>query len=189
MTIQLTKKEGLILLNIARTSIYDKLNQQNKKIEKKFKGTIFYKKRGVFVTLHKNGHLRGCIGNIEPVDSIISGVKDNAINAAFKDSRFSPVKLDELDNIDIEISILTKPEKLEYKGLKDLLSKLKPGIHGVIINKNNRKATFLPQVWDQLPDPKNFLSHLCQKAGLSPDEWKNETLEVMIYEIQEFNEK
>ena len=194
MTIQLTKTDGKALLNIARTTILHKLNHKIKtghdeKINKKPKNIIFYEKRGVFVTLHKNDHLRGCIGNIEPVESIIDGVQDNSINAAFHDSRFSPLKLEEFNNINIEISILTKPEKVEYLDYNDLFSKLKPDIHGVIIKKNNRKATFLPQVWAQLPDIKDFFSHLCQKAGLSSDEWKNGNLEVLIYEIQEFKEE
>ena len=194
MVIKLTEQEGKTLLDIARTSISRKLNtvvkdEKNKKAYEKSKNTIFYEKRGIFVTLHKNGSLRGCIGTLEPVETIIEGVKNNAINAAFKDTRFSPVKKDELSQIDIEISILTKPEKLEYTDHNDLLSKLKPYIQGIIIKKNNHKATFLPQVWSQLSDAKEFLSHLCQKAGLVSNEWKNGNLEIMTYQVQDFNEK
>ena len=189
MTIKLTEKEGQTLLNIARTSISNKLNRMSKNDGGKHKNAIFSEKRGVFVTLHKKGKLRGCIGTLEPLESIIEGVEDNAVNAAFHDSRFPSMKLDELNMIDIEISILTQPEKLEYKDYNDLLLQLKPHIHGVTIKKNNHKATFLPQVWKQLPEADEFLSHLCQKAGLTSTEWKNGNLEVMIYQVQEFKEK
>ncbi len=191
MTTILTDEEGKALLNKARTCIYNKLkfSEGHPEKEDESKNNIFYEKRGVFVTLHKKGNLRGCIGNLEPVKSIIDGIKDNSLNAAFQDHRFSPVKLKELNKIDIEISILSKPEKLEYTDYKDLLLKLKPNIHGVIIKKNTYKSTFLPQVWDQLPDKKEFLSHICIKAGLSSDEWKKGKLEVLIYEVQYFKEK
>ncbi len=193
MTTTLTNEDGKVLLNMARTCIYNglnlKLNEGYPKKKEELKKNIFYEKRGVFVTLHKKGNLRGCIGNLEPVKSIIDGVKDNSLNAAFHDHRFSPVKLKELNKIDIEISILSKPEKIEYKNSKELLSKLKPHIHGVIIKKNTHKSTFLPQVWDQLPDTKDFLSHICIKAGLSSNEWQKGELEVSIYQVQYFKEK
>jgi uncharacterized protein len=145
--------------------------------------------RGVFVTLNKNGQLRGCIGNIEPVKSIFDGVSDNAKNAAFHDPRFSPLAQDELGSVQIEVSILTRPEPLKYNDAKDLIKKLRPGIDGVIIRKQARVATFLPQVWDQLEAPDAFLSHLCAKAGLFPDEWKKGSLEVLTYQVQFFEEK
>ncbi len=175
MTINLTDKEGKTLLNMARTYISNKLDHNTKdsnspKKNVAIENNIFYEKRGVFVTLHKDGCLRGCIGTLEPVKSIIDGIKDNSLNAAFQDPRFSPLKLNELNEIDIEVSILTKPKKLKYTNSKDLLSKLKPYIHGVIIKYNKHKATFLPQVWDQLPDTKDFLSHICQKAALVSNE-------------------
>ncbi len=194
MTINLTDKEGKTLLNMARTCISNKFDNNSKdnhlkKMKVEFENNIFYEKRGVFVTLHKNGCLRGCIGTLEPVKSIIDGIKDNSLNAAFQDPRFSPLKLNELNEIDIEVSILTKPKKLKYTNSKDLLLKLKPNIHGVIIKYNKHKATFLPQVWEQLPDTKDFLSHICQKAGLVSDEWENGKLEVFTYQVQYFKEK
>ncbi|MCP3955834.1 MAG: AmmeMemoRadiSam system protein A [Desulfobacterales bacterium] len=194
MTINLTDKEGKTLLNMARTYISNKFDHNSKdsnppKKNVAIENNIFYKKRGVFVTLHKDGCLRGCIGTLEPVKSIVDGIKDNSLNAAFQDPRFSPLKLNELNEINIEVSILTKPKKLEYTNSKDLLSKLKPNIHGVIIKYNKHKATFLPQVWDQLPDTKDFLSHICQKAGLVSDEWEKGKLEVLTYKVQYFKEK
>ncbi|MCD4741045.1 MAG: AmmeMemoRadiSam system protein A [Desulfobacteraceae bacterium] len=189
--VELSEQEGKQLLDIARVTISSEFNLDDsiKKVKEELKTNIFYENRGTFVTLYKKGNLRGCIGTLEPVESIIQGIQDNAINAAFKDPRFSPVKSNELKNIKIEISILTEPEKLKYSTSKDLLTQLKPFTHGVIIEKKHHKATFLPQVWDQLPDTTDFLSHLCMKAGLSANEWTNGKLEVMIYHVQYFKEE
>ncbi len=189
METEFSKKQGEFLLKIAKNAIYNKIHSQTKNIiqdENKLKDICLNEKHGTFVTLYKHGNLRGCIGTLEPVESIIEGIKTNAINAAFNDPRFSPVNKNEIKDLDIEISILTKPEPLIYKNPTDLLSKLKVNIHGVIIKKNRRKATFLPQVWEQLPDKKEFLSHLCIKAGLSSKEWKKKGLEVMVYYVQSF---
>ena len=145
--------------------------------------------RGVFVTLHKDGQLRGCIGSLLSSVSIVEGVKDNAVNAAFRDPRFSPLGKEEFDLIDVEVSILSEPENLEYNDPEDLLNKLHPGVDGVIINQRGASATFLPQVWKQLPDGANFLSHLCQKAGLAQDQWRFGDLQVKTYRVQYFAEK
>jgi len=115
-------------------------------------------------------------------------IQRNAINAAFNDPRFPALSLIELDQAAIDISILSKPRELEYSGGNDLLEKLRPNIDGVIINKGLARATFLPQVWEQLPRPQDFLAHLCRKAGLSPDEWKRGELGVSIYQVQYFHE-
>jgi AmmeMemoRadiSam system protein A len=186
-------KEGLALLRLARACIAGKFKGKDiKDIEAQiFNGIskdFLEKKRGVFVTLHKKGRLRGCIGNIEPVKTLVQGVRENAVSAAFKDSRFSPLALDELNQIDIEISILTQPEQLAYKGAKELLSSLAPGIDGVILEKDHHRATFLPQVWDQLPEPEEFLAQLCMKAGLSSSEWEKSGLKVYTYQVQSFGE-
>lgn len=191
MIIKLTDPQGLFLLKIARNTIAKKLNADNVIIinqDSLIKDTIFQDKRGVFITIHKDGHLRGCIGNIEPEESIIKSVKNNAINAAFKDPRFSPLKISEFNIIDLEISILTIPEKLNFKNGSDLLSQIKPSQHGVIVKSKNRKATFLPQVWDQLPKKEEFLSHLCIKAGLSSSFWEKELCEILTYNVQYFKE-
>lgn len=95
---------------------------------------------------------------------------------------------DEFNNIDLEISILSKPVNLSYTDANDLLSKLTPEVDGVIITKGRYRATFLPQVWQQLSDKKLFLSNLCRKAGLRDDEWKKGNLEVMTYTVQYFEE-
>ena len=111
------------------------------------------------------------------------------MNAAFHDYRFSPLSKDELHDIRFEVSILTLPERLEYQGADDLVSKLKPGVHGVIIGRGRASATFLPQVWKQLPEPEEFLSRLCLKAGLSMDAWRRDHLQVQTYQVQYFEEE
>ena len=113
----------------------------------------------------------------------------NAINAAFRDPRFPPLSRDELNRIKIEVSILTNPRPLEYKDAQDLLAKLRPGIDGVIIKKGFHEATFLPQVWEQLPRKEDFLTHLCLKAGLDGDAWRRGDLEVSTYQVQAFEEE
>ena len=145
-------------------------------------------RRGCFVTLHKKGRLRGCIGIIEPAHPLVSNVKENTLNAAFRDPRFAPLKADELPLVEIEISVLTEPEILPFKSPEELKSILKPRVHGVIISKDWRSATFLPQVWKQLPDKEMFLSHLCRKAGMKENDWENEGITVKTYEAEYFSE-
>ena len=144
--------------------------------------------RGCFVTLHKKGRLRGCIGTIEPTRSLISNVEDNALNAAFRDPRFPALQADELPLVDMEISVLSKPEVLPFKNAEDLKSMLKPKIHGVILSKGWKSATFLPQVWEQLPEKEMFLSHLCRKAGMKENDWQCEGITVKVYEAEYFSE-
>jgi AmmeMemoRadiSam system protein A len=139
--------------------------------------------------LHLDGQLRGCIGTLAATESIVEGVKRNALNAALHDHRFSPVKPEELDSIVIEVSVLTDPTPVEYTDGADLLTKLNPGVDGVIIRQGAARATFLPQVWDQLSGPEEFLTHLCLKAGLAGDAWQTSKVEVLIYQVQYFEEK
>ena len=191
MTNKISDQAGKFLLNFARETISKEL-KKNQDIDissppEQLKSEL-KENRGIFVTLNKHQQLRGCIGNIEPIKSILDGVSDNAKNAAFHDPRFRPLSTDELDSVQIEVSILSRPEPLEYKDAQDLIKKLRPGIDGLIIRKQSRGATFLPQVWDQLKDPQDFLSHLCTKAGLSPDEWKTGAPDVFTYQVQFFEE-
>lgn len=186
-----THEDGKYLISLARKTIEERLKGK-KTVETGHDRTLpprFYERRGTFVTLTINGMLRGCIGHIVPQEPVIEGVKENAINAAFKDPRFNPLRRDELDKIKIEVSILTDPQPLEYKDAKELLSKLRPGIDGVIIKKGFHQATFLPQVWEQLPRKEEFLTHLCIKAGLDGDAWRREKLEVLTYQVQAFEEE
>jgi AmmeMemoRadiSam system protein A len=145
--------------------------------------------RGCFVTLNLNKNLRGCIGYILPIEPLYKAVIDNAFNAAFKDPRFSPVSDNEKNDLHLEISVLTVPAALEYESPDDLLNKITPLKDGVIIKKGFRSSTFLPQVWEQLPDKEEFFSHLCLKAGLKPDEWAQNALEVETYQAEIIEEE
>ena len=177
------------LLQLARTVILDHLGEKTSSPLPARSTPEFMEKRGCFVTLHSSGRLRGCIGIIEPIKSLIAGVKENAINAGFQDPRFSPVTLHEMHQITIEISILTKPVPLRFQNADDLKKLLKPGVHGVILSQGYRRATFLPQVWEQLPGTEDFLGHLCQKAGMEKTCWKDTKTAVEVYEVSAFSEK
>jgi AmmeMemoRadiSam system protein A len=144
---------------------------------------------GCFVTLEKDGQLRGCIGIIEARRPLLAAVEENAVCAAFRDHRFPPVTVDELPQIRIEISVLTPPRPGAFCTQTELLNSLVPGRHGVILSKGRHRATFLPQVWSQLPDKKDFLDHLCIKAGLSRQSWRNSETSVEIYEVIHFSEQ
>jgi AmmeMemoRadiSam system protein A len=185
----LTEAQGEFLLSEARKTIQTRLSgKTDRPRETKDLPAIFNEKRGTFVTLTIRGNLRGCIGHIIPQESLIEGIRENAVNAAFRDPRFGPVTRDEWKNVHVEISILTEPKPLAYTDGKDLLNKLRPGIDGVIIKKGFHQSTFLPQVWDQLPEKKAFLNHLCLKAGLSGNAWEKGDLEVSTYQVQAFEE-
>ena len=142
-----------------------------------------------FVTLTKGGKLRGCIGTLEAFQPLVLDVCEHAVAAALEDYRFPPVDVDEINQIEIEISYLTTPEKLEYSDSEDLLKKLHPFKDGVVLRDGSRRATFLPQVWEQLPDREDFLSHLCSKMNAVPDLWKKKHLDVSIYRVESFSEK
>ena len=121
-----------------------------------------------FVTLTRKGMLRGCIGALEPYQPLAEDVREHAVAAAFNDYRFPPVIPEELDEMKIEISVLTQPKRLHYDTPEELLSLLRPGIDGVTLFDGSRRATFLPQVWEKLPEKERFLQHLCQKMGRNP---------------------
>lgn len=179
------KAHQKLLLTLARKTIenyFQKKDFDLEKIPEEFK-----EKRGVFVTLHEKGELRGCIGYIFSFKPLYQGIKENALNAAFHDPRFPLLQKEELKNIEIEISLLTPPKKLEFKDEKNLLNKLKLNIDGVILQKSGRQSTFLPQVWEQLPNKTEFLEHLSLKAGLSKDAWK--TAEILTYQAEVFHEE
>jgi len=188
---KLKEEEGRYLLGVARRTIQQELFHEKAPAAEPADSNlpaVFGERRGTFVTLTIDGNLRGCIGHIIPQESLIEGIRVNAINAAFRDPRFSPLSREEWKRIHIEVSILTDPKPLEYSDGKDLLQKLRPGIDGVILKKGMHQATFLPQVWEQLPVKEEFLSHLCLKAGLKAAAWKKGDLEISTYQVQAFEE-
>ena len=141
-----------------------------------------------FITLTRDGELRGCIGTLEPYQPLAEDVREHAVAAALEDPRFLPVRESELDRIQIEVSRLTRPIPLEYRDADDLLSKLRPHVDGVILRDGPRRSTFLPQVWEKIPDPAEFLENLCYKMGVDPHLWRKKHLEVLVYQVEEFHE-
>lgn len=183
---------GEKLIQAARAEIVRKLDPRAKNRVapdlSEIPAGLLQEKQGVFVTLQKKGRLRGCIGTIEPVKSVLDGVKENALHAAFDDTRFRPVTREELPDIDIEVSLLTVPEKKIYEDAEDLIRQLIPFRHGVIVEKGFHRATFLPQVWEQLPDPASFLTQLCLKARLDAHAWQTGEVTVFTYQVHAFTE-
>jgi AmmeMemoRadiSam system protein A len=142
---------------------------------------------GCFVTLTRAGELRGCVGNLEPRWPLWQAVVENAA-AATRDGRFSPVTRDELDTLELEISVLTVPAPLPFASPEDLLARLTPGRDGVVLEFGPRRATFLPQVWEKLPDRRRFLEELSLKAGAAADAWRRPGAGVSTYRVEHFSE-
>ncbi|MEW5804425.1 MAG: AmmeMemoRadiSam system protein B [bacterium] len=183
-----TEADQKMLLGLARTKIANTLmDEENDPLPENLSSYV-KEKRGCFVTLHKNGQLRGCIGTIIPEERLCDCVQKNAFNAAFRDPRFSPLSKKELDQIKIEISILTLPRQLHFSNVEDLKRKLRPQIDGVILSQGWHRATYLPQVWEQLPDKDDFLESLSQKAGMHKDAWKDPKTTVEVYQAIVFSE-
>jgi hypothetical protein len=142
----------------------------------------------VFVTLTQQGELRGCIGSLEARRALIDDLQSNARAAAFKDPRFPPLSRDELARTRVEVSILTPAEPMRFSSEADALAQLRPGIDGVILEHGWHRATFLPQVWEQLPDARQFISNLKRKAGLAADFWADD-LSLSRYQVEKFKEE
>lgn len=175
-----SEEEKQELLKVARTTIEQYL-EKGKTFQPQTDNPKFKENRGVFVTLHKHGQLRGCIGYIQPIKPLIEAVRDNAISAAVHDTRFSPVKASELEDIEIEISILTVPQP-------DTLENIIKNKYGVVLQQGSRGATYLPQVWEDLPDSEEFFSSLCLKAGLSSNCWQDKKTQLLSYRAIVFHE-
>jgi len=166
-----TKEQKNIILQIAKNAIKEAvLNSKIVNRESLIKNHPWLKKQGaVFVTINEYNNLRGCIGSIIAHQSLIDDIISNAKSAALNDPRFKPVSADELDKLEIEVSILTPPQLLEYSNIEDLRKKVRVGIDGIIINYNGYQATYLPSVWEQINSFDDFFASLCMKAGLSPN--------------------
>lgn len=136
--------------------------------------------RASFVTLHKGDKLRGCIGTITAFQPLVSDVAYHAHAAAFSDHRFSPVCLEEFPELSIHVSVLSVPEPLYFSSEEQLLEQLRPGVDGLILQEGWHRGTFLPSVWESLPEPRLFLQQLKRKAGLPADYWSN-TLKISRY--------
>jgi len=185
----ISDEEKKILLRLARQSLEAAVNQQAAPRLDRQELTSKLKEPGAsFVTLTIRGMLRGCVGTLEPYQSLAEDVCEHAVAAGLQDFRFPPVRPEEIAQIEIEVSRLTMPQPLQYSTPETLVEKLRPGIDGVVLRDGMRRATFLPQVWEKLPDPVEFLEHLCAKMGAEPGIWKRKKLEVLVYQVEEFHE-
>jgi hypothetical protein len=183
---EFTPGEQDILLRIACQSIRSGLEtRQPAVISAKAIPASLSVRRASFVTLHSEAKLRGCIGSLEPRTSLAEDVSLNAYAAAFRDTRFPPLQADELVTLSLQISVLSTPEMLDFDSESSLLAALRPGIDGLILQEQALRSTFLPSVWESLPEPAQFLVHLKLKAGLDPDYW-SESIRVWRYTTESF---
>jgi len=181
------EEEGNYLLSLAERAVDEYVREGRIFIPEHLNYDIAKRKGASFVTLEKSGNLRGCIGSIVPYRELYIDIIENAIAAATKDPRFTPVTEDELKDIDVKLSVLSSPKKINYSDYLDLLEKIEPFKDGLIIKHGPYQATFLPDVWEQIPDKELFLSHLSYKAGFNPDFWKSGLLEVYRYRTKTFS--
>lgn len=177
------------LLEIAKDAIGNRFNK--KYIDKKLllKEHPELKEQGaVFVTLTLDGNLRGCIGSIIAHRSLLDDLIHNAKASAFEDSRFLSLTKGEFERVEIEVSLLTIPKELSYKDRDDLMEKIQPSVDGVILKSGRYQATFLPQVWEQLPSFDIFFAHLCQKAGLRASGCLDGHPTILTYQVEKIDE-
>ncbi|AIY91163.1 TIGR00296 family protein [Geoglobus acetivorans] len=182
----LTSEEGEKAVRLARRAIETHLSKKEI-IKDRFEG-VFAEKRGVFTTLTKHGELRGCIGFPYPIKRLDEAIIDSAISAATQDPRFPPVKLEEMDEIEVEVTVLTPPEKLSVPP-EERARAIEVGRHGLMVVYGPYSGLLLPQVAVEYGmDEEEFLTHTCLKAGLPPDCWLMEGVEVYTFEGQIFRE-
>ena len=189
VTEKLTLDEQLILLRLAREAMERGVKSEDlPPLDPSSMPASLRAEGSSFITLTVRKQLRGCIGSLDPYQSLAEDVREHAAAAALRDPRFPAVREDELTEIQIEISRLTRPMPLPYQDADDLLSKLRPHVDGIILRTDPHRATFLPQVWEKISDPAEFLNNLCYKLGLDPDLWRREHLEVLIYQVEVLHE-
>ncbi len=186
--IELDRRECQQLLGIARESIIS--GQQGRKdvhAQQSSLSPALAEPRAVFVTLTLEGALRGCIGSMTPEFSLARAVAESAFSAAFQDPRFPPLGRREQASVTIEISVLSALHEIQPADRESLLAQLRPGLDGLLLEDGRHRSTFLPKVWEQLPDPEQFLQQLLLKAGLPPDHW-SENLRFQHYSTLSFSE-
>ena len=185
-SINLTSEEQKTCLDVARQSIQHGLQTGKAlSINTADYSAELQRQLACFVTLHKYGQLRGCIGALEAYQPLINDIAEHAFAAAFKDPRFPPLSENEFDQLEIEISVLGAAEPMQFIDQDDLLRQIKPGIDGLILEHGFNRGTFLPSVWEQLPDKKDFLNQLKMKAGL-PTSWWADDVVIKRYETFQF---
>jgi len=181
---------GKLLVSLARVAIFDKLHNTNTLQKDEFleKLPTFTKSAATFVTLSLDGKLRGCIGTLVPHTTLYNDLTANAVKAAFEDPRFEPLTIEEFDKVKVEISLISPIVEMKYSSFSDLREKIKPNVHGVILKLGTHQATFLPQVWEELPDFDVFFYHLYQKANLDIEEQVNAP-QIFTYTVEKIVEQ
>lgn len=180
-----TEQQGKVLLPIARAAISRVLNVPQTADE----SAPWLAEHGAcFVTLTQHGELRGCIGTLQAHRPLLADVKENAVSAALRDPRFAPLSAQELDITAVEISLLSATRPMEVRHEADALAQLRPGVDGIVFEYGRYRSTFLPQVWEQLPQPHQFMAHLKRKAGL-PDNFWAEGVVLSRYTVTKWSEK
>ena len=186
---QLSVEEKKFLLHIARSALEVGIRGDPiPKLELTALPPKLIRPGATFITLTKKQELRGCIGSLEATRPLAEDVQVHAVAAALEDFRFPPVQEAEIPRISIEISRLTTPEKITFEDPEELISQIRPGIDGVVIKKGIRRATFLPQVWEKVPEVEIFLEMLCRKMGASAECWRSKSVEIYTYKVEKFCE-
>lgn len=188
----MTKEEKQYLLEISRRTLEKYFKEKSILVleEDSLKFPLLKEKRGVFVTLTKNGQLRGCIGNLIADKPVYQAIIENSLASALFDPRFPSLEKEELKDIKIEISVLSELKLLpSFRDINELIKYLEKKKPGLVIKKGANEATFLPQVWEELETAEDFLSQLCLKAGLEPDAWKKLDLIMFEYEVEKVKEE
>jgi AmmeMemoRadiSam system protein A len=180
---ELTPSQRTQLLDVARAAIGAGLDGRKSVVRPADYAQALREPGASFVTLEIDGQLRGCMGMLEATESLISGVAHNAYAAAFEDPRFAPLTRAEYPGIEIHLSLLSVPQPMTFSSQADLLAQLHPHEDGLVIEEGGQRGTFLPAVWEQLPDPRDFLAALKRKAGLPTDHWSR-TLVVRRYRVE-----
>lgn len=177
------------LLQVARNAIAEQLDAEKAPSDAALRGLPdeLLKERATFVTLTIRGALRGCIGMLEACRPLAEDVAENAVAAAFGDPRFEPLSREEFDQLEIHISVLSPPEEMEFSSEADLLERIRPRRDGLILQEGGRRGTFLPSVWEELPEKELFLMHLKVKAGLPASYW-SDTLRIFRYITEYFSD-
>ncbi len=185
-----TPEEQEYMLNLAHKTLVEAVNQRGlREIDEASVPGRLKSPRACFVTLTRHGQLRGCIGHIFPREPLFRAIVDNASSAALRDHRFPPVQPEELEEIEIEVSILTVPEPLDFTTPDELQAKLRPNVDGVVLMVGASAATYLPQVWRQLPEKEEFLRQLCHKAGLPDSAWRDPSARILVYQVEAFSRR
>lgn len=177
-------EKGTILLPIARAEISRVLNVPCAADET---APWLAEHGACFVTLTQSGELRGCIGSLQAHRSLLADLKSNAVSAALRDPRFTPLSVEELDITTVEISLLSESQKMQVRGEADALAQLRPGVDGIVFEYGHFRSTFLPQVWESLARPRDFLAMLRRKAGLPDDFWA-EDVKLSRYTVTKWSE-